>query len=66
MKRLLTLNRSVLIRKEYGVIPIVSSLSLIDSWYDIHAHFPKVLGEYMPLPLGYVWLALCHHNKKIS
>ena len=53
-------------RKEYSVIPIVSALSLIDPWYDTHAHFPKVLGEYMPLPLSYVWLALCHHNTKIS
>ena len=31
---------------------------LIDPWYEVHPHFPKVLGDYAPLPLGCVWLAL--------
>jgi len=40
---------------------------LINLWYNIHAHFLKVLSEYMPLlPLGRVWLALCHRNMDIS
>ena len=31
---------------------------LIDPWYEVHPHFPKVLGDYaQPLP-GRVWIAL--------
>ena len=33
--------------------------SLIDPWYNIHPHFPKVLGDYTPQPPGCVWLTLC-------
>ena len=40
--------------------------SLIDTWYDTHAHFPKVHGDYMLPLLGCVWLALCHRNTDIS
>ena len=32
---------------------------LIDPWYDVHLHFPKIPGDYAPLPPAYVWLALC-------
>ena len=39
---------------------------LIDPWYDTHAHFPKVPGDYTSPPLGHVWLALCRHNINIS
>ena len=40
---------------------------LINPWYDIHAHFPKVPGDYTPpLPPSHVWLALCRHNTDIS
>ena len=35
---------------------------LIDPWYDVHSHFPKVLSDYMPSSPGRVWLALCRHN----
>ena len=38
----------------------------IDPWYDTYTNFPKVPGEYMPSPLGRVWLALCHCNTEIS
>ena len=31
---------------------------LIDPWYDIHPHFPKIPSDYAPPPLGRVWLAL--------
>ena len=31
---------------------------LIDRWYEVHPHFPKVPDDYAPLPLGRVWLAL--------
>ena len=37
---------------------------LIDHWYDVHSHFPKVPGDYTPPPPGCVWLALCHRNTK--
>ena len=38
----------------------------IDPWYDTHTHFPKVLGDYMLLPSGCVWLAFCRHNTDVS
>ena len=31
---------------------------LIDPWYEVHPHFPKVPGDYAPPPPGRVWLAL--------
>ena len=34
---------------------------LIDPWYDVHPHFPKILGNYAPPPpppSGHVWLVL--------
>ena len=40
--------------------------SLIDPWYDTHAHFPKVPSDYMLPLLGRVWLALCRHNTDVS
>ena len=39
---------------------------LIDSWYDIHPHFPKVLSDYTPPPPSCVWLALCQQNTNVS
>ena len=39
---------------------------LIDPWYDIHPHFPKIPGDYAPPPLGCVWLALCRQNPDVS
>ena len=35
---------------------------IIDPWYDVHSHFSKVPGDYMPLLPGRVWLALCRGN----
>ena len=40
--------------------------SLIDPWYDIHPHFPKIPGDYATPPLSRVWLALCWRNTDIS
>ena len=31
---------------------------LIDPWYEISPHFPKVLGEYVPPPPGRVLITL--------
>ena len=39
---------------------------LIYPWYDIHPHFPNIPGDYMPPPLGRVWLTLCRRNTDIS
>ena len=39
---------------------------LIDPWYDIHPHFPKIPSDYAPLPLGRVWLVLCQRNTNVS
>ena len=38
----------------------------IDLWYDTHAHFSKILGEYMSSLPSRVWLAFCHCNTDIS
>ena len=38
---------------------------LIDPWYDVHSHFPKVPSYTPPLP-SRVWLALCRHNTEAS
>ena len=38
---------------------------LIDPWYDVHAHFPKIPGDYAPPPSGRVWLTLCRQNTDI-
>ena len=35
---------------------------LIDPWYDVHPHFPKVPGDCTLPPSGPVWLALCRRN----
>ena len=32
---------------------------LINPWYDIHPHFPKIPSDYASSPPGHVWLALC-------
>ena len=32
---------------------------LIDPWYDIHPHFPKIPGDYAPPLPSRVWLDLC-------
>ena len=39
---------------------------LIDPWYDIHPHFPKIPSDYAPPPSGCVWLALCRQNPNVS
>ena len=40
---------------------------LIDPWYDVHLHFPKIPGNYAPpSPSGRVWLALCRRNTDVS
>ena len=40
--------------------------SLINPWYDIHPHFPKIPGDYVPPPPGRVWLAPCWRNTDSS
>ena len=35
---------------------------LIDPWYDVHPHFPRIPGDYAPPPPGRVWLVLCRRN----
>ena len=38
---------------------------LIDPWYEVHPHFPKVPSDYT-LPSGCVWLALVRRNPDVS
>ena len=40
--------------------------SLIDSWYEVHPHFPKILSDYAPPLSGHVWLALSRQNPDVS
>ena len=35
---------------------------LIDPWYNVHPHSPKIPGDYAPPPLEHMWLALCRRN----
>ena len=39
---------------------------LIDQWYEVHPHFPKIPGDYAPSPPGHVWLAFVQQNPDIS
>ena len=39
---------------------------LINPWYDVHPHFPKVPGDYAPPPQGHVWLAIIRQNPDVS
>ena len=39
---------------------------LIDPWYNVHPHFPKIPGDYALPPSSCVWLALCWRNTDIS
>ena len=46
--------------------PNIECAPLIDLWYEIHPHFPKVPGDYAPPPPGHVWLALVRRNPDVS
>ena len=52
--------------EEVRCAPDSECAPLIDPWYNIHAHFPKVPGDYSPPPQGHVWLALCSCNTDVS
>ena len=39
---------------------------LIDPWYEVHPHFPKVPGNYVSLLPGRVWIALVQRNPDVS
>ena len=39
---------------------------LIDPWYEINPHFPKVPGEYVPLPPGRVLITLVRRDPDVS
>ena len=39
---------------------------LIDPWYEINPHFPKVPGEYVPLPQGRVLITLVRRDPDVS
>ena len=39
---------------------------LIDPWYEVHPHFPKIPSDYASPPPGRVWLALCWGNPDVS
>ena len=35
---------------------------LIDPWYEVNPHFPKIPGDYVPPPSGRVLIALVRRN----
>ena len=39
---------------------------LIDPWYEVHPHFPKVPSDYAPPPPGRVWITLVRQNPDVS
>ena len=39
---------------------------LIDPWYEINPHFPKIPGDYVPPPPGRVLIALAKRNPYVS
>ena len=39
---------------------------LIDSWYEISPHFPKVPGKYVPPPPGCVLITLIRRDPDVS
>ena len=39
---------------------------LIDPWYEVNPHFPKVPGDYVPPPPGRVLIALVQRNPDVS
>ena len=39
---------------------------LIDPWYEIRPHFPKVPGEYVPPPQGRVLITLVRRDPDVS
>ena len=53
-------------REETQCNPNSECASLIDPWYEVHPHFPKVPGDYAPPPPDRVWLALGRRNPDVS
>ena len=39
---------------------------LIDPWYEVNSHFPKIPGDYVPPPPGRVLIALVRRNPDVS
>ena len=39
---------------------------LIDPWYEINPHFPKIPGEYVPPPSGRVLITLVRRDPDVS
>ena len=39
---------------------------LIDPWCEVHPHFLKILGDYVPPPPDREWFALCRRNPDVS
>ena len=40
--------------------------SLINPWYEVHPHFPKVPGDYVPPLPSRIWLAFGRRNPDVS
>ena len=39
---------------------------LIDPWYEVNPHFPKIPGDYVPPPPGHVLIAIVRRNPNVS
>ena len=53
-------------KEKGGCDPNSECLPLINPWYGTHIHFPVVPSDYLPLPLGHVWLSIYCCDMKVS
>ena len=54
------------IKEEAERDPDGECASFIDPWYETSPHFPKVPGEYVPLPPGRVLITLIRRDPDVS
>ena len=53
-------------KKETQRDPDSKCAPLIDPWYEVNPHFPKIPSDYVPPPLGRVLIALVWRNPDVS
>ena len=54
------------VEKETECDPDSECAPLIDPWYEINPHFPKIPGDYVPPPSGHVLITLVLRNPDVS
>ena len=66
LKRLSSPNQTTPKRRKGVATQTASAFPLIDPWYGTHIHFPVVPSDYLPLPLGPVWLSIYCCDTEVS